>query len=94
MQCVVTAPVRQALAALKYTPEEIAAIDPSFAAVVIQRKTVRPAGGMPAEFRRKGGAPAEQVPVQKPNEQCACGSGKKYKKCCRLKHQTAMVAAS
>lgn len=95
MQVSITAPVRAALTKLNYTADEITSIDPSFVAVVIQRQTQRPAGGMPAAWKRKGGAPLEEKPVQKPNEPCACGSGKKYKKCCRLaaSNAKAMVAS-
>ena len=42
------------------------------------------------EIRAVGTEPVKQQPVRKqekigPNDPCPCGSGKKYKKCCRLK---------
>ena len=39
-----------------------------------------------------GARPPRRPKKQKPNDRCGCGSGKKYKKCCWLKEQTAAQA--
>lgn len=54
MQAVVTSTIGAKLRDLGFDNDEITAIDPSFAAVVIRRGTRRPGQGMPREWRRAG----------------------------------------
>ena len=40
---------------------------------------------LPARMTGGGGATKKKAKKTKPNAKCPCGSGKKYKKCCRNK---------
>jgi hypothetical protein len=65
VQVVVTASMRAALAALGYTAEEVAALDPAVAAEVIRRSTRRPATGTPASWLRPGAAATQRLRRQR-----------------------------
>lgn len=53
VQWMVTQKMRQDLARLRYTPEEIADINPEVAKVIISRGLGRPRTGMPKSWRRR-----------------------------------------